>query len=67
MLAICFLHFGGIMNQKFDLSTIIKLQNLAKKEIINGDLKSAKILLIKAKELLLELKETTEASSNSVA
>ena len=55
------------MNQSFDLSTIIKLQNLAKNEIINGDLKSAKILLIRAKELLLELKDTTESNSNSVA
>ena len=38
-----------------DLTAIVKIQELAKSEIIKGDLTSAKILLKKAKQMLVDL------------
>ena len=43
------------MEIKTDLSAIVRIQELAKSEISKGDLVSAKILLVKAKEMLVEL------------
>ena len=43
------------MDKSTKLATILKVQELAKKEIMEGDMQSAKFLLMKAKELLLSL------------
>tara|TARA_B100000927_G_C16040797_1_gene298976 strand:- start:173 stop:340 length:168 start_codon:yes stop_codon:yes gene_type:complete len=47
-----------------DLTAIVKLQKLAKSEISKGDLDSAKILLVKAKEMLVELNRIIDADQN---
>ena len=50
-----------------DLTAIIKIQQLAKQEIINGDLTSAKVLLEKAKEMLLILNNEQSQDKTQVA
>ena len=51
------------MDKNTKLTTVIKIQELAKKEIMDGDIQSAKFLLIKAKELLSSLSENKESSN----
>ena len=52
------------MEIKTDLSAIVKLQTLAKSENSKGELDSAKILLVKAKEMLVELNKTLNSQEN---
>ncbi len=52
------------MEIKNDLTAIVKIQELAKSEIIKGDLTSAKFLLVKAKQMLVDLNNELNGQTN---
>ena len=53
------------MDRSTKLATILKVQELAKREIMDGDMQSAKFLLIKAKELLISLHDDNSSEKAS--